>query len=109
MVFLFSFLFSIFDERCGRSTHANVCSGNHGDDDLVLDPLLIFGWGPIPAYGVTGAAIATISQAVATVAGFYILMKGKRGIKLTLKNFRFDGPLLKKMFCSAYHLLSNNP
>lgn len=67
--------------------------------NLVLDPLFIMGWGPIPAYGVGGAAIATIfTQGLATLIGYTILLRGKHGIKLTLKGFKFDLALIKKMF-----------
>ena len=46
---------------------------------LVLDPILIVGWGPIPALGVAGAAIATIcTRAVAFALGLAII--GKRGV-----------------------------
>jgi putative MATE family efflux protein len=46
---------------------------------LVLDPVLIVGWGPIPALGVAGAAIATIcTRAVAFVLGLAIV--GRRGV-----------------------------
>lgn len=67
--------------------------------NLGLDPLFIMGWGPIPAYGVGGAAIATIiTQGIATLIGYALLFRGNHGIKLTLKKFKFDGPLIKKMF-----------
>jgi putative MATE family efflux protein len=39
--------------------------------NVILDPILIFGWGPVPAFGIQGAAIATL---VAWAVGlFYIL------------------------------------
>ncbi|MEO5815361.1 MAG: MATE family efflux transporter [Gemmatimonadaceae bacterium] len=46
---------------------------------LFLDPILIVGWGPIPAMGMSGAAIATIStRAVAFALGLTIV--GRRGV-----------------------------
>ena len=46
---------------------------------LVLDPMLIVGWGPIPALGMAGAAISTIgTRAVAFALGLMIV--GRRGV-----------------------------
>ena len=46
--------------------------------NIILDPLFIFGFGPIPAFGVEGAAIATnIGRSVGVVYQIYHLQKGK--------------------------------
>lgn len=67
--------------------------------NFLLDPLFIYGWGPIPAYGVAGAAYSTLATlALAAIIGIYILFYGKTEFKITLKKFKFDFPLIKKSF-----------
>lgn len=67
--------------------------------NFFLDPFFIYGWGPIPAMGVSGAAIATLfTQLFASVVGLWILFKGKYGIHITLHDFIPDPVHIKKAF-----------
>lgn len=56
--------------------------------NMLLDPVFIFGFGPVPAFGVEGAAIATnIGRSVGVLYQIYHLQKGKGLIKLHTQNF----------------------
>ncbi|MCA6999535.1 solanimycin export family MATE transporter SolL [Dickeya solani] len=51
--------------------------------NAIMDPLFIFGYGIIPAFGVTGAGIATlINQCIAMVAGFWALRFSRISLKI---------------------------
>jgi len=66
--------------------------------NLILDPLLIFGIGPFPELGVTGAAIATnIGRGLAVIYQFYLLFSGKGRVKLTLGNIGIDFSVIRKL------------
>jgi putative MATE family efflux protein len=55
--------------------------------NIILDPIFIFGFGPIEAHGVEGAAIATtIGRGIAVLFQLVILYKGYSKIKIRLKD-----------------------
>ena len=70
---------------------ANICN-------IILCPLLIYGAGPIPAYGITGAAIATtIGRGIGVLYQLYHLFGGKRIIKIRIQDFVPDWPVMKSI------------
>lgn len=56
--------------------------------NMVLDPLFIFGLGPIPSMGIEGAAIATTTgRTIGVIYQLVHIFNGSSLIKLTIKNF----------------------
>ena len=67
--------------------------------NLVLDPCFIFGWGPFPALGVTGAAVATlIGRSSGVIYQMWILMGGHSRITIRLADFRLVPSVLFRSF-----------
>jgi len=67
--------------------------------NFLLDPLFIFGWGPLPPQGVMGAALATLAtQGLAAMLGIAIFLRGRHGIQLSWRDFRPDPVYIKRAF-----------
>lgn len=66
--------------------------------NIALDPILIFGWGPIPAMGVTGAAVATtIGRGAGVVYQLWVLMSGRGRITVRPRHLRIDGGIARRL------------
>lgn len=66
--------------------------------NIILDPCLIFGLGPFPELGVTGAAVATtIGRGAGVAYLFYNLFAGNGRLKFQIHNLRISGRLIRRM------------
>ena len=80
----------------GKTFLTMLVQGTGAIINIVLDPILIFGWFGLPAMGVAGAAWATIiGQCCASVMAIFLNHKYNTEIKLHKKDFIPDWQLIK--------------
>ena len=66
--------------------------------NLILDPCLIFGWGPFPRLGVTGAALATFTgRSIGVGYQFYRLLQGTERIRILWRQLRVNSNVLLRL------------
>jgi len=66
--------------------------------NLVLDPCLIFGWGPFPKLGVTGAALATFTgRSIGVGYQFYRLLRGTERIRILQRQMHVNFSVLLRL------------
>lgn len=66
--------------------------------NIVLDPILIFGWGPVPAMGVAGAGVATVlGRSAGVVMQLAILFGGKGRIRLEARHWRVEWGVMRRL------------
>jgi len=63
--------------------------------NIILDPCLIYGWGPFPEMGVKGAAVATITgRGMAVILQFVYLFANKSRVLIVFSKLRYEGEIL---------------
>jgi putative MATE family efflux protein len=71
--------------------------------NIILCPILIRGLGPIPALGLTGAALATtIGRSIGVCYQLYYLFKGKGLLKLAAASIKAEWTLIKNLLAVAW-------
>ncbi|HTS69395.1 MAG TPA: MATE family efflux transporter [Terriglobia bacterium] len=66
--------------------------------NLVLDPCLIFGLGPFPRLGVTGAAVATLTgRSIGVVYQLYRLFRGGEHIRILARQVRIHAEVMARL------------
>jgi putative MATE family efflux protein len=66
--------------------------------NILLDPILIFGWFGAPALGVRGAALATIiGYGAGLLLGLGLVLRGRQGLRYTREALRVDWSTLREI------------
>ena len=88
VVIMLLFLFNAIFRGAGNATYAMWVLFISNGINIVLDPMLIFGWGPFPELGIEGAGIATVTgRSIGVAMQLYLLLKGVGLVKIARRHF----------------------
>lgn len=86
-------------QSTGKTIFNMITQGLGAIINIILDPILIFGWFGLPAMGVTGAAVATvIGQIIAASLGIFFNRKYNKEIHVTFKGFKPCGKTIGNIY-----------
>lgn len=96
---LFQILFEKILEAYGKSKSSMIVQFSGAIINLILDPIFIFGFWRIPALGIKGAAIATVTgQIFGMLIGVYFIIKNKLIERKDIGEFKFEKSIVKDIY-----------
>lgn len=94
--------FSIFEkllQAAGLSLYSTIAQVSGAVTNIILDPILIYGWLGLPAMGITGAAIATvIGQLVSFGLALLFHLKANKSVRNGWRYVRPDGGIIRLIY-----------
>ncbi|MBQ8802908.1 MAG: MATE family efflux transporter [Tyzzerella sp.] len=86
-------------QSTGKTIFNMITQGTGAIINIILDPIMIFGWFGFPAMGVTGAAVATVTgQCIAVLLGVFFHNKYNKEITVKARGFKPNGQTIKNIY-----------
>ena len=98
--------FSLYEkvlQATGKSMYSTIAQITGAVVNIILDPVLIYGWMGCPQLGVRGAAYATIiGQSASALVGLVLHLKANKEIKNSLSHIKPSGRIIKGIYSIGF-------
>lgn len=86
-------------QSTGKTVYTMITQGIGALTNIIMDPVLIFGLGPFPEMGVTGAAVATVAgQVIGAVFGLILNLTKNRELTFRFRYLRPRGRIVGQIY-----------
>lgn len=98
--------FSLYEkvlQAAGKSMYSTIAQITGAVINIILDPIMIYGWLGCPEFGVKGAAYATvIGQITSALCGLVLHLKANKEIKNSLSYMKPSGRIIKGIYSIGF-------